>query len=186
MAVFDFNDYFCYDESSKSHIRWKVSVTTGDHYQVTLVDSGDEAGWLDNNGYYMVQLNGTTYPVHRVIWEMLVGPIPEGHFIDHKDGVRSHNIVSNLRPIHRDYNNRNTKMYGNNSSGVTGVQFITHRSCSYWAAAWRKDNKRRNKWFSCRKLGNDEAFRLACEYREKMIAELNEQGAGYTHDHGKR
>jgi hypothetical protein len=38
--------------------------------------------------------------------------------------------------------------------------------------------------FSISKLGNDEAFRQACEYRAKMIAELNEQGANYTERHG--
>ena len=31
----------------------------------------------------------------------------------------------------------------------------------------------------------DEAFRLACEHREKMIMELNDRGAGYSPTHGK-
>lgn len=40
--------------------------------------------------------------------------------------------------------------------------------------------------FSTHKFGNDEAFRLACEYRIEMVAELNRQGAGYTKTHGIR
>lgn len=39
--------------------------------------------------------------------------------------------------------------------------------------------------FSCNKYGHEQAFQLACQWREQKIAELNEQGAGYSERHGK-
>lgn len=34
-------------------------------------------------------------------------------------------------------------------------------------------------------MEKNEAFRLACDYRVRMIEELNSDGAGYTEHHGK-
>lgn len=39
--------------------------------------------------------------------------------------------------------------------------------------------------FSCNKYGHEQAFQLACQWREQKIAELNAQGAGYSERHGK-
>ena len=56
--------------------------------------------------------------------------------------------------------------------------------------AWNK-SRRSKAWnecaangFSVEKHGNEEAFRLACEWRSEQIRLLNEQGAGYTERHG--
>lgn len=40
------------------------------------------------------------------------------------------------------------------------------------------------KTFSISKYGEKESFRLACEYRSKMIESLNANGAGYASTHG--
>lgn len=78
-----------------------------------------------------------------------------------------------------------------NKSGVNGVFYRKVKSrhgegrCNdYWFASWR-DGKQHSKAFSVSKYGHDLAFQLACEHREKMIAQLNEQGAGYSPTHGK-
>ncbi|MGL5077217.1 MAG: hypothetical protein ACRDBG_15515 [Waterburya sp.] len=42
----------------------------------------------------------------------------------------------------------------------------------------------RTKSFAVKKYGLLPAFAMAVEYREKMIAELNLQGAGYSEQHG--
>jgi arabinogalactan endo-1,4-beta-galactosidase len=56
----------------------------------------------------------------------------------------------------------------------------------YWKACWIDVNgKSRGKSFSISKCGEEEAFRLACDYRNQMIEQLNAEGAGYTERHGK-
>ena len=69
----------------------------------------------------------------------------------------------------------------NSSTSVTGV--LKEGAC--FRATWRENDKPKSKRFSINRLGHEEAFRLACEYREQKIRELNEQGAGYTERHGK-
>jgi hypothetical protein len=44
----------------------------------------------------------------------------------------------------------------------------------------------KSKAFSCLKYGDEEALRLALEWRDKTIKEINEQGAGYTERHGTK
>ena len=48
------------------------------------------------NGYYC---RTEQYLLHRVIWEAMHGPIPEGHSIHHKDGNKENNEPANLECI---------------------------------------------------------------------------------------
>ena len=48
--------------------------------------SGDCWEWRgkpDRDGYKPVHMNGKNHKAHRVVWEALVGPIPEGMLVDH-------------------------------------------------------------------------------------------------------
>jgi len=73
--------------------------------------------------------------------------------------------------------------YKSNKSGINGVRY--ERADDRWLAEWQDiDSKSRKKSFSCKKLGEAEAFRLACECRLKAIQDLNAQGAGYSETHG--
>src|SRR5215467_10234620 len=56
---------------------------------------GDVAGWLDDRGYRSVNLEGKSYKVHRLVWLLTYGSWPNGE-IDHINGIRSDNRVSNL------------------------------------------------------------------------------------------
>lgn len=83
--------------------------------------------------------------------------------------------------------NRNRGKNKKNTSGITGVTCCYEKGklCKY-KASWRKlDGSCGSKTFSINKYGKEEAFRLACEARENAIKELNEQGAGYSENHGK-
>ena len=82
---------------------------------------------------------------------------------------------------------RNRRKNKNNTSGVTGITrcFEKGELCKYRAAWKNLDGKTETKTFSINKYGKEEAFRLACEARENAIKELNEQGAGYSENHGK-
>lgn len=40
--------------------------------------------WDSGNGYGKVSFKGKGIMVHRAVWTVLVGPIPEGHVLDHE------------------------------------------------------------------------------------------------------
>ena len=187
--MIDWNEYFYYDSSSPSGLRWKKSIYSGKHKNILNVMEGDVAGGIrSDSGYWMVSLGNKQYPNHRVIWKILKGDIPLGMQIDHVDGNRQNNLISNLRTVTKAENARNAKQQTNNSSGVSGVTlhsiYNKYQQATQWRARWNTlDGKRKAKSFSIEKYGYNEAFRLACEWRQKMILELNTQGAGYTDRH---
>ena len=87
--------------------------------------------------------------------------------IDHinRDGLD--NRLCNIREGSNRINSNNKRIQKNNTSGVKGV-YITGNN---WVAQWNDINgKRHKKSFSIGKNGNEEASRLACEYREKEYA----------------
>ena len=84
---------------------------------------------------------------------------------------------------------RNHTKQKNNTSGVTGVCFqdkiIAGRLYSTWVARWKDlDGKSKSKNFSADKYGNDAAKQMAIDFRNRMIEELNAQGAEYAGSHG--
>lgn len=78
---------------------------------------------------------------------------------------------------------RNHRKQSNNTSGVVGV--IKEEGVRYRAVWVELNGKPKRKSFSINKYGEEEAFRLACETRENAIKRLNEEGAGYSENHGK-
>lgn len=66
------------------------------------------------NNYLRVQINGHYYSIHRLIYETFIGPIPEGMLIDHIDGNRSNNSLSNLRLTTQSENMKNSMINGHN------------------------------------------------------------------------
>lgn len=68
---------------------------------------------------------------HRVAWAMTYGEWPLLH-IDHADGVRSNNKISNLRQATNQENTRNRGRGANNTSGYKGVSF--EKRCGKWSA----------------------------------------------------
>lgn len=81
-----------------------------------------EAGTPRPDGYLDVKIEGKTYKVHRVAWALYHGKWPSLH-IDHKDGSRANNCISNLREATRSQNLMNAKMHSNNTSGHRGVHW---------------------------------------------------------------
>lgn len=65
-----------------------------------------------NTGYIAVTFKGKQYMAHRVIWELLNGPIPEGLVIDHINMDRADNKITNLRLATKSQNNMNSEGHG--------------------------------------------------------------------------
>lgn len=168
------NDYFYYDESSPTFLRHKIK-------RANVVKDGPAGHVRKHDGYVHVNLYKRGYCIHRVIWELFNEPLTENEVVDHIDGDKLNNSISNLRKTTELINQKNKRKYSNNSSGVTGVSY---NPTGYWVAHWRENNSMRSKYFSIGKLGNEEAFKKACEYRSTKLNELKEQGDEYTDRHG--
>lgn len=171
---------FYYDSTSKSFLRHAIKPSQNRNKH-------DVAGSLSkSNGYYIVSYKNVPRYCHRIIWELFNPKLADGEVIDHIDGNKLNNSIENLRVTTDTGNGQNVKKSIANNTGITGVCKWNSTIYVYYRAFWINSNgKQFNKLFSIQKLGESEAFRLACEYRELMINQLNNQGAQYTERHGK-
>lgn len=94
-------------------------------YSDHLKRIGQVAGSIESQGYRHVQMDGHTYKAHRIIWLMVHGEWVEypAFEIDHINGDRSDNRLSNLRKVTKSGNQRNASQRVNNTSGVHGVNW---------------------------------------------------------------
>lgn len=88
----------------------------------------DFRGRVDHKGYLRTQVAGKPVLCHRLAWLMHYGSWPQGE-IDHINGDRQDNRISNLRVCTHQQNNHNQPLRKTNTSGVKGV---------YWHAKQRK------------------------------------------------
>lgn len=190
--MINFSELFYYCPTSPSGLRRKTDWVSGDKYHIIKKYAGDVAGSFGGGRtpYWCVKIGHKSYRVHRIIWVLVNGELSKDEYIDHIDGNPRNNLLSNLRVVSNKVNSRNQKFRSTNTSGVNGVGLLVNKTKSgenrYWKAQWNDlSGKRCAKCFSIVKYGNEEAFRLACEYRENILKELNNQGAGYVERHGK-
>lgn len=179
-----------YDESSPSCLVSTVDRYRGPKNVAKFMSVGDNVGHKDSDGYWIITYMRKRYKAHRIVWALCHGYIDSALDIDHKDGQASNNVLSNLRLVTRAVNQRNQGKSGStNLAGVVGVTYQKSgnkgESRGQWLAGWTTlDGELKRKSFSTGKYGGEVAFSMACEYRAKMIEELNKQGAGYTERHG--
>jgi len=175
--------YFKYSETSPSKLERIKGVWNGVYFKGILGDAG--CLYQDKGAkFWRVKFNNKSVSVHRLIWVLFNGPIPDNMVIDHIDGDSTNNSIENLRCITKKLNCMNKKMSKANSSGSTGVFKFNSDNLSGYRTIVICNGKRVSKTFYSHKVGEDEAFRLACEWRKEQIRLLNEQGAGYTDRHG--
>lgn len=177
----NFSDYLYYDETSPSAIRWKNDVYYGRYKTMLKAHKDSPAGSIDADGYWQIKINGKCYKVHRIIC-ILNNIDVHGLQVDHVNGVKNDNRMSNLRAVCAKTNSRNRKMQSNNTTGFTGV--VNCGSSRYRAQYVDLNGVTKSKHFSIKVLGKDEAFRQAVEFRDEMLKILKDCGENYTDRHG--
>ena len=96
------------------------------------IKAGQAAGSVNSCGYVLVWFEGKKCQAHRLIWETLKGPIPDGCYIDHINGDKTDNRLENLRLASPSQNRFNSKQRSDNTSGYTGVHF--NQASGKWSA----------------------------------------------------
>lgn len=70
-------------------------------------------------GYVVAKAEGREKMAHRLIWEFVHGPIPNGYEINHINGIKNDNRISNLELVTHSENVRHAYMTGLNK-GANG------------------------------------------------------------------
>lgn len=130
------------------------------------------AGYTASNGYCVVSVDGREYKAHRLIWKIAFGADPEAQ-IDHRNGKKNDNRISNMRLARGAINHRNRRTQKNNTSGIPGVW--RHGSGKGWQAGVRVNGVRTY-------LGTYPTKLEACSARWQWFLKHGEQ-FGFTEDH---
>ncbi len=67
-----------------------------------VIDDAEHWMWqgsLNDSGYGRVTIDGQTRRAHRAVWELLVGPIADGHVLDHLCRLRACVNPHHLEPV---------------------------------------------------------------------------------------
>lgn len=114
-----------------------------------------------------------TYYVHRVVYELFVGPIPKGYDINHIDGNKFNNNVCNLEAVTRSENQNHAFRTGLNKPHIE----MGEGNPNYRNGAWLKMKRYGKAWHIAKKKGLDWKS-LSVKERLALLPELD-NGATY-------
>ncbi|QLF85706.1 HNH homing endonuclease [Serratia phage vB_SmaP-UFV01] len=92
-----YSELYIYDESAEFllvHAKDRHKVKAGTPVRASK----------SHNGYRLIKVQGKTRRLHRVIWELHNGPIPDGLEVDHIDRDKENNRIGNLRLVTKSQN----------------------------------------------------------------------------------
>lgn len=121
-------------------------------------------------GYATCGIKPRTFKAHRVTWALHYGKWPDGQ-IDHINGVRNDNRISNLRDCTQLENCTNRKLSTLNKTGFFGIYF--YPPTGKWQAEIKRSGKRTHLGYFNTK---EDAILARKEAQEKL---------GFHHNHGR-
>lgn len=128
------------------------------------------AGGLKPHGYEVIGVGYHRYYSHRLAIYYTTGQWPSGQ-VDHINGNRSDNRLSNLRVATHQENQRNRCLQRNNTSGTPGVHWSTGQK--RWISRIKIDGR-------MRQLGTfidkDEAIRARKEAEKEIFGSFTRKG----------
>ena len=162
-----FSEIVEYSESSPTGLVWKYDRGTKNK-------TGKKAG-CQTDDYYRVEISGNNYSCHRIVYALIHGRCSGKKTINHINNNSLDNRIENLEEVTQSLNNKRKSTSGKNAKGVFwelqtkvgkhGNIFTTYACCS-----WNDENgKQRTKRFSVSRVGLMVAYKLAVEYRRKMV-----------------
>lgn len=122
---------------------------------------------IDDQGYRQTEIKGKKYRAGRLAWFMIHGEWPDN--IDHINGDKTDDRISNLRNVSHKENGLNQKRSSRNKSGVVGVRLVNNK----WEAGISVDGKR--VWLGA-------YFKMEDAIKARKEAEIK---YGYHKNHGR-
>lgn len=101
---------------------------------------GSVAGFFDSEGYREMRVSGQRCKAHRLAWFYVHGYWPK-YQIDHINGIKDDNRLSNLRESTHSENAMNRGVQKNNTSGYKGVSYV--KKIMKWQAVIKINKKQK-------------------------------------------
>lgn len=135
-----------------------------DAYSTRNGDCIEWTGATAGGGYGVISARGEKKFAHRVAWERVNGPVPDGHEVDHI--CRNTSCVNpvHLRVATHKQNTENRGAYRNSKSGIRGVSW--NKARGKWQVTIRHNYK---KYYGGLFESIEDAERAAIELRNRLF-----------------
>jgi hypothetical protein len=136
--------------------------------------------YIDAKGYWVVRINRSIYKIHRIIFKLLHANFNENLYIDHIDGNKENNNISNLRVVDHGINMKNKRKYSCSVTGYNGITKRKVKQIDYLRVYIRINGVLKERYLNINKYGGYENCLLtAIKIRDEM------QTNDFTERHGK-
>jgi hypothetical protein len=125
--------------------------------------AGDEAGVMLDAGYIQIMIDYEHYSAHQLAWFYVSGEWPDRD-VDHKDTVKNHNAIANLRLATEQQNRYNTPKLPGTSSKWKGVTYDPGRKKCWKMSFKMPDGARLQRRYEDEREAAEEYMFLALEH----------------------